>query len=127
MTRSVSITVVTANIGRGVSTDVAQAHIHRIVTSFPGAFVAFQEIDEADSPDEAALVMSRFPAVGDASGLDAGHRPDQRHPGRAILNTPGHSASTPPSRRQPHDRRSQRARRRLATHRVERVTSSPQP
>jgi hypothetical protein len=63
LTRSVTITVVTANIGRGVSTDVAHENIHRIAENFPGAFVGFQEIDEADSPDEATLVVTRFPAV----------------------------------------------------------------
>lgn len=67
MTRSVTITVVTANIGRGVSTEVAHANIHRIAESFPGAFVGFQEIDEADSPDEAALVAARFPTADDAT------------------------------------------------------------
>jgi len=66
VTRSATITVVTANIGRGVSTDVAHANIHRVAESFPGAFVGFQEIDEADSPDEAALVKTRFPTVDDA-------------------------------------------------------------
>jgi hypothetical protein len=61
MSRSVTITVVTANIGRGVSADVAHANIHQIAVGFPGAFVGFQEIDEADAPDETALVHTRFP------------------------------------------------------------------
>jgi hypothetical protein len=63
VSRSVTITVVTANIGRGVSTDVAHANIRRVARSFPGAFVGFQEIDEADAPDEAALIVARFPRV----------------------------------------------------------------
>jgi hypothetical protein len=63
--RSMTITIVTANIGRGVSTDVAHANIHRIAAGFPGAFVGFQEIDEADSPDEASLIETRFPPVGE--------------------------------------------------------------
>jgi len=67
MTSSVTITVVTANIGRGVTADVAHANIHRIATSFPGAFVGFQEIDEADAPDETALVHTRFPTVDEPS------------------------------------------------------------
>jgi hypothetical protein len=67
VSRSVTITVVTANIGRGVSTDVAHANIDRIATGFPGAFVGFQEIDEADSPDEAALVSSTFPVANGAT------------------------------------------------------------
>lgn len=62
-----TITVVTANIGRGVSTDVAHTNIRRVVRSFPGAFVGFQEIDEADSPDEAALILKRFPGVENGS------------------------------------------------------------
>ena len=68
MTRSVTITVVTANIGRGVSTDVAHANLRKIARGFPGAFVGFQEIDEADAPDEAALVATRFPTVNQATG-----------------------------------------------------------
>lgn len=62
--RSVTITVVTANIGRGVSTDEAHANIRRIARSFPGAFVGFQEIDEADAPDEGELIPKRFTPVG---------------------------------------------------------------
>jgi hypothetical protein len=69
VSRSVTITVVTANIGRGVSTDVAHANIRRVARSFPGAFVGFQEIDEADSPDEAALIEARFPSGDDGSPL----------------------------------------------------------
>ena len=65
MSRSVTITVVTANIGRGVSTEVAHANIRRIARSVPGAFVGFQEIDEADVPDEAALIPQRFTPVGE--------------------------------------------------------------
>ena len=65
MSRSVTVTVVTANIGRGVTTEVAHANIRRIARSVPGAFVGFQEIDEADAPDEAALIPLRFTPVGE--------------------------------------------------------------
>ena len=67
MSRSVTITVVTANIGRGVSSDVAHANIRSVAQTFPGASVGFQEIDEADSPDEAALIDTRFPSGDDGS------------------------------------------------------------
>jgi hypothetical protein len=66
VSRSVTVTVVTANIGRGVSTEVAHANIRRIARSVPGAFVGFQEIDEADAPDEGALIPLRFTPVGEA-------------------------------------------------------------
>ena len=65
MARSQTITVVTANIGRGVGTDVAHANIRRVTRTFPGAFVGFQEIDEADAPDEGALLLARFPAAAE--------------------------------------------------------------
>ena len=66
MSRSMTITVVTANIGRGVSTAAAHANIRKVAQSFPGAFVGFQEIDEADAPDEAALLLARFPSADEA-------------------------------------------------------------
>lgn len=62
MSRSVTITIVTANIGRGVSAEVAHANIRRVARTFSGAFVGFQEIDEADAPDETALLVARFPS-----------------------------------------------------------------
>ena len=65
-----TITVVTANIGRGVSADAAHANIHRVARNFAGAFVGFQEIDEADAPDEAALLAARFPSDDGVSQPD---------------------------------------------------------
>jgi hypothetical protein len=62
MTRAVTLTVVTANIGRGVTREVARANLHRIRTELPGALIGFQEIDEADAPDEHTRLVRRFPA-----------------------------------------------------------------
>ena len=59
--RSVTVTVVTANIGRGVTPGVARANLHRIKTELPGALIGFQEIDEADAPDEHSRLTTRFP------------------------------------------------------------------
>lgn len=72
MSRSMTITVVTANIGRGVPTAAAHANIRKVARSFPGAFVGFQEIDEADAPDEAALLLARFPSA-DETGSTGMH------------------------------------------------------
>src|SRR3954462_1383936 len=98
MTRSVTITVVTANIGRGVSTDVARANIERIAERFPGAFVGFQEIDEADGPDEATLLLSRFPSAGGPSHPGPGDGVATAMPGTyafAGFSGPGWKRATP--------------------------------
>lgn len=61
------LTVVTANIGRGVSTTEAQANIRNVVRGFKpspvvpvrrrsNAAIGWQEIDEADAPDEHGIL-----------------------------------------------------------------------
>lgn len=54
------LTVVTANIGRGESPLNCEANLRRIRQAFPGALIGFQEIDEADGPDEHAILKRVF-------------------------------------------------------------------
>lgn len=65
MTRlQTTVTVVTANIGRGETSAAAASNIGRVMTGFKPVlpwkrsplFVGFQEIDEADGPDEHAIL-----------------------------------------------------------------------
>lgn len=44
--------VVSANLGRGVGADEFRANVRRIRRELAGAIICFQEIDEADQPDE---------------------------------------------------------------------------
>lgn len=54
------LTVVTANIGRGEDKAKCEDNLRRIRRTFPGALIGFQEIDEADGPDEHAILRSVF-------------------------------------------------------------------
>lgn len=60
MSTSVELTVVTANIGRGVPPAVRRDNIVRVRHGFPGAIIGWQEIDEADTGDEHAMLAKTF-------------------------------------------------------------------
>lgn len=53
-------TWVTANIGRGVSVDTAKANMARVRQAAPFPLVGWQEIDEADLPDEHRMLGKVF-------------------------------------------------------------------
>ncbi len=57
---SVRLWVVTANIGRGESTASARDNIMRIRHGYPNPVVGWQEIDEADGPDEHHILGNVF-------------------------------------------------------------------
>jgi hypothetical protein len=63
-TQTVSLTVITANIGRHVSQAKAHENVHRIRVRFPHALIGFQEIDEADAADEHRILNQRFGPQG---------------------------------------------------------------
>lgn len=54
--KPVRLQVVTANIGRGVPTAVARRNIALVLRRWPSASIGWQEIDEADGPDEHQLL-----------------------------------------------------------------------
>lgn len=54
--KPVRLTVATANIGRGVSSAYARHNIARVMRRWPAASIGWQEIDEADRPDEHQLL-----------------------------------------------------------------------
>lgn len=54
--------LVTANLGRGVSDPKFRANVNKIKAACPTAVVAFQELDEADTPDEHTIVGNVFHA-----------------------------------------------------------------
>lgn len=58
--RAVRATVVTANIGRGVRPSVVRENVARVRHGFPGAFIGWCEIDEADEADEHAILERQF-------------------------------------------------------------------
>ncbi len=61
MSRSVQITLVTANFGRGVLTPETRENMQRLHEKAPGAFIGFQEIDEANpGVDEQARLTNMF-------------------------------------------------------------------
>lgn len=57
-----TITIVTANLGRGVGTKEYLANVDRLERQVPGhhRFYGFQEIDEADAPEERRLLRARL-------------------------------------------------------------------
>lgn len=57
-----TITVVTSNLGRGVSLDEFKENVDRIEAKVPGQhrFFGFQEVDEADLPAEMAYLRHKF-------------------------------------------------------------------
>ena len=57
---SIRVTLVSANIGRGVKPSVTRENIRRIHHGFPGAVIGWQEIDEADEADEHAILARVF-------------------------------------------------------------------
>ena len=61
MSRSIQISLVTANFGRGVKAPEARENFHRLHLKAPGAFIGFQEIDE-DNPgvEEGTRIISQF-------------------------------------------------------------------
>lgn len=52
--------IATANLGRGVSTDVFRDNVRKMVNRLRGAIVCFQEIDEADLPPERRILGLRM-------------------------------------------------------------------
>lgn len=57
-----NVTIVTANLGRGVSVREFKANVDRIKKQTPGKhqFFGFQEIDEADEPEELKYLKKVF-------------------------------------------------------------------
>lgn len=62
MTVSRTVAIVTANFGRGVSVDEFRANVDRVAERVPGKhiFYGFQEIDEADGPNELGYLREVF-------------------------------------------------------------------
>lgn len=57
-----TLTVATANLGRGVGTPEFVANVRRLKDRIPNpAVIGFQEIDEADTPNEHAVLRDVFP------------------------------------------------------------------
>lgn len=57
-----TIVVTTANLGRGVSIDEFKENVDRLNKKVPGThrFFGFQEVDEADKPEEMAYIRNVF-------------------------------------------------------------------
>lgn len=62
MTTTRTITIVTANLGRGVSSDRFEDNLERVIKQVPGThrFFGFQEVDEADDPEEMKLIRAKL-------------------------------------------------------------------
>lgn len=60
MIKPVSLTVVTANIGRGYRPSEARDNFERVRHGFSDALIGWQEIDEADQADEHKLLAHIF-------------------------------------------------------------------
>lgn len=70
--KPVRLEVATANIGRGVGTPTARRNIALVMRAFPAASIGWQEIDEADQPDEHQLLHAYLTKVSRvASHTDA--------------------------------------------------------
>ena len=61
MSRSIEISLVTANFGRGVPAAEVRENMQRLHDEAPGAFIGFQEINEANpGVDRESLILTEF-------------------------------------------------------------------
>ena len=62
MTTSRTVTILTGNLGRGVSSNRFEENLDLVIKKTPGAhrFFQFQEIDEADEPEEFKMIKAKL-------------------------------------------------------------------
>ena len=66
-----TITISTSNLGRGASVDKFEENLDRLIKQTPGThrFFGFQEIDEADTPEEMKILKAKLGETHTFAGL----------------------------------------------------------